>query len=395
MVVYSHSRLSCFEQCAFRFKLRYLDGIKKDGVTTIEAFMGTLVHEILEKLYKDTMHGKTNSLDVLIKKYNREWKKRFNEDVRVVKEEYTSENYRVMGEKYITDYYNRHKPFNHTKTLGLEKKVLLDLDGSGKYKIQGFIDRLALDGKDTIEIHDYKTSGSLPEQKYLDRDRQLALYAIAVKEMYPFVKTIKLIWHYLAFDIDMVSSRTEKQLLELKKEIVSLINDIEEHKSFEPKESALCRWCEYQEDCPIRKHMVEVKNMAPLKLHADDGVTLVTKYVELKKKADAAESELKKIRDALFRYATEKGIDNVSGKNGIIARLRTYNNLKMPGKNDEKEINEIKTILKEKGLLDKFMVLDTFNLGRAINSGQIDSGLAKEILKFAEKTQIRKVYLSG
>ncbi len=394
MVVYSHSRLSCFEQCAFRFKLRYLDGIKKDGVTTIEAFMGTLVHEILEKLYKDTMHGKTNSLVALIKKYNREWKKRFNEDVRVVKKDYTSENYRAMGEKYLTDYYNRHTPFNHTKTIGLEKKVLIDIDGTGKYKLQGFIDRLALVDKTTIEIHDYKTSGSLPEQKYLDCDRQLALYAIAVKDMYPFVKEIKLIWHYLAFDVDMVSKRTEKQLLELKKEIVSLIKNIQEHKSFEPKESALCNWCEYQEDCPIRKHMVEVKNMAPLKLHTDDGVTLVTKYVELKKKADAAETELKTVRDELFRYAAEKGIDNVSGKGGIIARLRTYNNLKMPGRKDEKEIEELKTILEMAGILDKFMVLDTFNLGRAINNGQIDSSLAKEILKFAEKTQIRKVYLS-
>ncbi len=39
------------------------------------------------------------------------------------------------------------------------------------------------------------------------------------------------------------------------------------------------------------------------------------------------------------------------------------------------------------------MALDTFNLGGAINNKQIAPELAKEILKFAEKTQIRKVYI--
>jgi len=394
MVVYSHSRLSCFEQCPFKFQLKYLNGIKKD-ITTVEAFMGTLVHEVLEKLYKDVKHNKQDTIEDLLKEYNKKWKKAWNDNIRIVRKDYTAENYRKMGEKYISDYYNRHKPFNHTKTLGLEMRVLIKLDTKGKYRIQGYIDRLALAGKDTIEIHDYKTSGSLPTQEYLDNDRQLALYAIAVKEMYPFVKKIKLIWHFLAFDVDMVSTRTEKQLEELKKEIVTLINAIEEHRAFEPKESALCDWCEYQEDCPLRKHMVEVKNMAPLKLHADDGVTLVTKYVELKKKADEATKKLETVRDELFRFAEQQGIDNIAGKNGVIARLRTYTNLKMPNRNDKESIEEIKSTLEMAGILDKFMVLDTFNLGRAINNNQIDPKLSKEILKFADKTQIRKIYLSG
>ncbi|NOR84673.1 hypothetical protein GQ473_01005 [archaeon] len=394
MAVYSHSRLACFEQCAFKFKIKYLDGVKKEGHTTIEAFMGTIVHEVLEKLYKDLKFDKQNSLEDLIKKYNREWKKRITKDVKVVREEYNSENYRKMGEKFITDYYNSHKPFNDTKTLGIEQKIMLDLDGTGKYKVQGFIDRLSLKGKDTIEIHDYKTAGSLPAQEYLDKDRQLALYSIAVKKMYPFAKKIKLIWHYLAFDVDMVSTRTDAQLEMLKKDIMELMDTIHKTTIFNPKDSALCSWCEYPEECPMKKHEVLVKKLAPLQLHADTGVNLVTKYVELKKIADKAEKELNVVRDQLFDYSKKMNMENIVGKNNMIARLRIYTNLKMPTKYATKEINEIKSLLEFAGILDTFMVLDTFNLGRAINNGQIDKKLSDEIMKFAEKSYIRKIYLS-
>jgi len=34
------------------------------------------------------------------------------------------------------------------------------------------------------EIHDYKTANSLPRQEDIDNDRQLALYAIAIKELF-------------------------------------------------------------------------------------------------------------------------------------------------------------------------------------------------------------------
>jgi len=40
MVVYSHSRVSCFENCPYQYKLKYVDRVKVDVVTTVEAFMG-------------------------------------------------------------------------------------------------------------------------------------------------------------------------------------------------------------------------------------------------------------------------------------------------------------------------------------------------------------------
>ena len=41
--VYSYSRITTFEQCARRFRYRYVDGIK-EAFRGVEAFMGQQVH---------------------------------------------------------------------------------------------------------------------------------------------------------------------------------------------------------------------------------------------------------------------------------------------------------------------------------------------------------------
>ena len=66
----------------------------------------------------------------------------------------------------------QHKPFNDN-TLEIEKRILINLDKKGEYKLQGFIDRLVHNlEKDEFEIHDYKTGKSLPTQEKIENDRQ-------------------------------------------------------------------------------------------------------------------------------------------------------------------------------------------------------------------------------
>jgi len=89
MVTYSHSRISTFEQCRYRYKLQYIDKLES-GPKTIEAFMGTTVHSALEKLYRDLGFQKTNTLEELLSHYDKEWKTNFTEGILINKEEYTA-----------------------------------------------------------------------------------------------------------------------------------------------------------------------------------------------------------------------------------------------------------------------------------------------------------------
>ena len=66
MTIYSHSRLGTFEQCKLKYKFHYIDKIKVEGEDTVEAFMGALVHETLEKLYKDLKYSKLCTKEELL-----------------------------------------------------------------------------------------------------------------------------------------------------------------------------------------------------------------------------------------------------------------------------------------------------------------------------------------
>lgn len=125
MVIYSHSRLSCFEQCPQKFKLQYIDKVETEVEESIEAFLGSRVHETLEKLYRDLQHQKLNSLDDLFGFLHDEWEKNWNASIVIVKKDYTQEHYRKMAEKFITDYYKRYDPFNQDKTIALEERILI------------------------------------------------------------------------------------------------------------------------------------------------------------------------------------------------------------------------------------------------------------------------------
>lgn len=104
MTLFSHSRLATFENCRLKFKYRYLDKLKTETAQGIEAFMGSVVHLALEKLYKDIRFSKLLTVEELISYYNKEWKKQWSDDIIIVRKEYTQENYRAMGEGYIRDY---------------------------------------------------------------------------------------------------------------------------------------------------------------------------------------------------------------------------------------------------------------------------------------------------
>ncbi len=250
MKIYSHSKLSTFEQCPLKFKFRYIDKLKPDVEQTIEGFLGTKVHETLEWIYREILNKKNTelTLDEIIKYYALSWNKDYLDTIKIVKKESTPEDYFNKGIKFLIDYFISNKPFKDN-TIEIEKKIFIDLNN--QTKLIGYIDRL-VHHKDTnvFEIHDYKTSGTLKSQEELDKDRQLALYSIAIIENFN-AKDVHLIWHFLDFNKKIISKRTPEQLNELKKEIIKLIEKIESTKEFSPQPSCLCSWCEFQSYCPI------------------------------------------------------------------------------------------------------------------------------------------------
>ncbi|MBL7147837.1 MAG: PD-(D/E)XK nuclease family protein [Nanoarchaeota archaeon] len=390
MALYSHSRLSTFEQCPLKFKYKYIDKIDSEIEATIEVFLGSRVHEILEKLYNDLKFQKLNSLQELINFFHEQWEKHWNENIVIIRNEYTKENYKDMGIKFITDYYNKYKPFNDSRLISTEERIVIDLDEN--HQLQGYIDRLSF--KDGVyQIHDYKTANNLPLQEYLDHDRQLALYSIAVKERYQDAKEIKLIWHFLAFDKELSSSRTDQELENLKKETLELIKGIEDCKEFSHKVSKLCDWCEFRNLCPNFSHLYELEKKEIKEYKDDHGLKLVDKYSELKLKEKEISEELDNLKKEIVKFSFDKNINTVFGSDSKI-KIWIRDCLKLPGKHDWK-FKEIVKILKNSEVWDKIETIDTWDLIKLIETGSVSEEVLIKLKDFIRKEKIERLYLSG
>ena len=65
---------------------------------TIEAFLGTCVHETLEALYRLRLRGRVLSQEETLEEFEAIWAKGWSETIRIVSEELTAGDYTRAGQ---------------------------------------------------------------------------------------------------------------------------------------------------------------------------------------------------------------------------------------------------------------------------------------------------------
>jgi putative RecB family exonuclease len=388
MPAYSHSSLSAYQSCPRRYKFQYIEKpeLEEEG-EGIEGFMGKRVHEVLEKLYKDLVLSKVNSLEDLLLFYKQEWERNWHADVFITKKEFNKKHYYDTGRTAIVKYFDRYKPFNNTQTLGTEQLVTFKLGG---HTIRGYIDRIARGVRGEYEIHDYKTSGRLPGQKAVDDDRQLGLYQIALEEMFGDVKSTKLVWHYLVFDQEMISYRSPAQIKDLKDETIQLIKTIERDDEFECRPSNLCDWCDFEQLCPARKHLFKVSNLPSNKYLSDSGVKLVSSFADVKTEIDSLKEQIEEkegvldqIREAAIAFSQKNGVENIYGK-GHCLTIKEQKSIEFPGSKDEKR-GDLEALVHKLKIWDEVSSLVTTKLAKLVGSGNMNAEARKKIMKYGQE----------
>jgi len=371
MPIYSHSRLSAFKNCPRQYWFEYVARTEVERPDTVEAFLGIRVHDALERLYRLLLGGHLMSQTELLDWYEDDWDRQWYDAIRVVRDDLGPDDYRKAGHDCLSAYYHRYAPFDQSQTLRLECPVLIDLDEAGRYRMKGYIDRVAQRTDGTYEVHDYKTSSYLPTQAEADADRQLAIYQIGVMGMWGDVQDVDLVWHYLRFDKEIRSRRTSPQLEALKAECVALIEDIEDRgqdeANFPTRLSALCDWCDFREICPATKHHVAVEALMPEEFKADDGVRLVDRWAELRerrlalqKQAEALKDEEQQVQEQLVALARREGLESVAGSSHHAA-IADVVSIEYPKSGDERR-KEFEKTLRRLGLWDQASGIDATKL---------------------------------
>jgi putative RecB family exonuclease len=387
MVTYSHSRLSTFEQCPLKFKLKYLDCLESDQ-EGIEAFMGSRVHEALQKLYDDLKFMKRNSADDLVLFYNDSWEKNWHDDIKIVRKGLIPENYKETGERCIRDYYAAYQPFGEDTTIATETRILIKVDGK---EMQGYIDRLSTRDGGVYIIHDYKTSASLPTNDDLLEDRQLRLYAKSIFCDYSDCHSVEIVWHYLSFNKEFRYSVTKEEAEKVWQEAALLVEEIESCRDFPGKPTRLCDWCEYRAACTHFKHPEMVREMPPEVFRKEEGVVLLNIYSAIDAECKAKEEELQAAKERLLAYARQHGMASVAGSD-VRAVIYTNQRLSFPKREDPRQKAFI-DLVKKLGLWEELESVDVYALARKINNKEIPGELIHLLDPFISRSVTETIRL--
>lgn len=386
MPVYSHSKLETFENCPQKYKFKYIDKIEKPGFQGVEAFVGNRVHEVLKKLYDDLLFEKRNEVADLLRYYRERWDKEWGPEVAIVEAGRTQEDYFEYGAACIRNYYTGHHPFGHSRTLATEERVQFPLDEGGEFQIQGYVDRIGRREDGTYEIHDYKTSRSVPSQHQADASRQLALYDVGLRRRWKDVQRVELIWHYVRHGVTLRSQRSEEQLTQLRGTTIELIQQIESEKKFEPHKSRLCDWCEYKPDCPLWKHSFKVASLPRDDFRADDGVRLADEYQSVRSRIKLLEHELEELKERIVAFAKRQGTAVLQGSHGQVS-VRFTERVDFPRQGDP-DREELEDILHRAGKWAEVSILSLPRLAKVFMERIWPAELTKKVGEFALRHEI-------
>ncbi|MFQ5720736.1 MAG: RecB family exonuclease [Acidobacteriota bacterium] len=246
--IYSHSRLSTFETCPRQYRFRYVDHLPVIGVG-IEAHMGRSVHAALEQLYTRCIAGEVPELATVVGWFESAWHHRPGGPLRIVRRGFDEGDYLDLGRHVLAGYYRRFHPFDQGETVGIEKKIEIRLASGGGIQLIGYIDRVVRTADGGWEIHDYKTSGSLPYGPALDRDRQLTLYEIGLRTAQPDIGRVTQIWHYLTFGRTFTRRRRAADRERVERDVAGVVERIGRESTFAARPGVLCHWCDYRANC--------------------------------------------------------------------------------------------------------------------------------------------------
>lgn len=415
MATFSHSKIQTFSQCRYKYKLQYIDKIKVSVPNTIEAHLGSCVHSALEKLYLDLKHGHLDTSDDIIKHFSITWEKTYTEDILINDGRYSKEDYFNLGLRFILDYYKHYHPFDNLRTIDLETQDFLDLTDGDKYHVR--IDRLSTDSDGNYYVCDYKTNNSLKTRDDLDKDTQLAMYSIWVRDRYPDAKKVFLVWHFLAFDKEIVIEKIGPELESIRKDIERKIVLIKDCKEFPTSRSSLCNWCLYKDICPefaditrekkdvsfdslekSQKNLLDFMKTAKKKdinLNDESIMNIIDSYSNMVLQKRILEDDIEHLRERIISYHVESGETAINGSKNSVSVSETET-IQIPSKHskDLEEIRErleIESILKENGIYEEFICLDDSRLKNALQERSIPDSIIENIMKLVKKSTTYRV----
>lgn len=403
MAVYSFSQIWVYQQCPKKYQFQYVDKLEKEFKSSPDLILWTSVHVAFEWLYQQVSLYKLPKKEDVLNKFHEIWNKEITEawDELLYKWEQKAEDYINRWEHYIDHYYNQYYPFDQAKLIWTEVMLTFNLNPDwweeSKKPFRWFIDRLDKEPWDIFVINDYKTNKNLPTADDTEYKEQLTLYGLWVKQKYwDYIKWIKARLHYLNFDFDEPNEWdiTDDILNPVVEKYSKLVEEIEVAKAkyaesfnndknaFPTKANNFCRFCEYQNLCPLFLHMNYWDEIVWWwSLWENSVKKLVDRYAEICKQASELDKEKSAIKDVLVEYANEKGFEQLFGNESDLW-LSSWINYSV--KNKEWFVK----YLKDNWLYDKATDIPYYKINSLVKDWELPTEVIDEYLEWNESRRL-------
>jgi putative RecB family exonuclease len=251
---FSYSRIQIFQQCPAKYRFIYLEELDAAG-ESIESYLGSRLHEVLEWLYRERRTGRNILFDDLLAQYRTIWRETWHDNIGIIEPEWQVDHYYSLGQRCLAGYYRQYAPFDEP-VENVEMSINFQLDDSGDYEMTGVLDRLDSHGAGWWSIHDYKSGKSLLTNTKASSDLQMRIYYLGLLRILTDVQRVDVKWHFLRYGkeigIDSVTWQPSRITTMLKKRIDQIREAEQQTEQLEPNESMLCNWCYYWQVCPAK-----------------------------------------------------------------------------------------------------------------------------------------------
>lgn len=375
----SYSALDAFLTCPAKYKFSEIDKIKT--AKSKSALFGTWIHETLKMLHEPSRLTPPTEEEVL-SFFTRQWDKSV----------YSSEAEEMaafgQGIKILKDYYAKNYPTNF-HIINLESHFEAAIEDSGPLRLRseaseihtitGKIDRIdkLIDG--TFEIIDYKTSKTLPPQKDVDKNLQLATYHLGVVNRWPSLndKKVKLSLYFVKHGEKLSTIRSAGELKETKERILEIVDKIKVS-AFAPQPNPLCDWCDFKKLCPYFSHQFKKEAINDAKIKQ-----AVKEYLEIKEKSKKDDARIAELSEIINQYCDEQKLERIFIDEGFISRL--------PQGRYAYDENKLKDALAEIGKLDKYLTLDLTKISKDIDGDSFTRDEKRGIESARTKKEFKKL----
>lgn len=349
----SYSSIQTYETCPAKYRFQYQERLPTSRSPAL-AF-GDSIHQALHRFH-DRPVPVAPSMEELLSILDQVW----------VSEGYRDEaeegSYRQHARQVLRQYHADNGDYRIPAAL--EFRFQIEVEG---VTLSGIIDRMDRLPGGGYEIIDYKTNRRLPPRSAVERSLQLAIYHLAAREIWG-IEPERLTLYYLLPGQRVTTSRSAEQLDELRRRIAVVAERIEAER-FEPRENPLCRWCDFQRQCPVFRHLYE-RDEAPRIAE------VVDEWVRLKREDRERWRRLEELGATIRAYAQEHGLSRLYGSDGAVSLVRRVDQAARP--------EVVRRHLEPLGLWERVLTVDPGALHELIERGELPPEVEDDLLASRE-----------